>query len=429
MLPAAFTKRMATILGGEYPAFLDCYGRPPVRGLRVNTLRIAPADFEKMHPWRLAPSGVLPEGYVLLEEAAGIGRHPYHMAGVIYMQEPSAMAPVAALPVRSGMRILDVCASPGGKSTAMAARMGGDGLLVSNEIVPNRAKVLSQNIQRMGIRNAVVTNAKPEALCEALSAAFDIVLVDAPCSGEGMFRKDEAAVQAWSEAHVLACAARQRAILQSAQKAVKPGGVLLYATCTFSTEENEDVVADFLQEHTDFALLEQKRLYPHRMPGEGQFYAKLLRTGEAESFTETPRTQGSGAQRKLAADALLALFPTLCTDTLSVLPDGRVFLLPSDMPAGLYAQRMLLGGLEAGEIKKDRFEPAHALFQALGAFCTQRVALDSADVRTDAFLRGETLSVSGVSGFAAVCVDGFPLGFGKAVDGVLKNRLPKGLRR
>lgn len=420
---------MQSILGGEYPAFLDCYEKPPVRGLRVNTLRIAPAEFERLSPWKLSPSGVLPEGYVLAEEASGIGRHPYHMAGVIYMQEPSAMAPIAALSIKPGMRILDLCASPGGKSTALAARLAGEGLLVSNEIVPARAKVLAQNIQRMGIQNAVVTNAKPDVLCAALPDAFDVVLVDAHCSGEGMFRKDEEAVRDWSQAHVLACAARQKAILQSAACALKPGGVLLYSTCTFSREENEEVTEDFLRAHSDYCLTEQRRLYPHAVCGEGQFYAKLARMGDAALCLEAPRLQGGKAQTKQVADALHALFPDLCTDTLSLLPDGRAYLLPKDMPAGLYAQRMLLAGIEAGESKKSRFEPSHALFQALGQACVQKVELTLDDARLDAFLRGETLAVSGVSGYAAVCVDGFPLGFGKAVDGVLKNHLPKGLRR
>ncbi len=429
MLPTAFTQRMQSILGGEYPAFLDCYEKPPVRGLRVNTLRIAPADFERITPWSLSPSGILPEGYVLREEASGIGAHPYHMAGVIYMQEPSAMAPVAALSITPGMRILDLCASPGGKSTAMAARLAGEGLLVSNELVPARARVLAQNIQRMGIRNAVVTNAKPDALCAALPDAFDIVLVDAPCSGEGMFRKDEEAVRAWSQAHVLACAARQKAILQSAALSIRPGGVLLYSTCTFSREENEEVVEAFLRAHPDYALIEQRRLYPHKVCGEGQFYAKLLRAGNARLTAEAPRLQGSRAQRTLASDALHALFPHLAVDTLSVLADGRVFLLPEAMPAGIYAQRILLGGVEAGECKKDRFEPSHALFQAFGADCAQKLELGLTDARLDAFLRGETLAVAGPPGYAAVCADGFPLGFGKTVDGVLKNHLPKGLRR
>ncbi len=429
MLPEAFLQRMQKLLGGEYPAFLDCYAKPPVRGLRVNTLRASPADFLKIAPWKLAPSAILPEGFVLLEAAAGIGKHPYHMAGVIYMQEPSAMAPAAAVSIRPGMRVLDLCAAPGGKSTAMAARLEGEGLLVSNEVVPARAKALAQNIQRMGVVNAVVTNAKPEALCAALNGAFDIVLVDAPCSGEGMFRKDEEAVKAWSPAHVRACAARQSAILQSAAAAVKPGGTLLYATCTFSTEENEGVTADFLRAHPDFTLVEQKRLYPHRVPGEGQFYAKLSRQGEGRLCAKAPRLQGSAAQRAMAANALRALFPSLCTNTLSVLPDGRAFILPKDMPEGLFAQRMLLAGLEAGECKKGRFEPAHALFQALGGLSAQTLSLCLADACVAAFLRGETIPAPGLSGYAAVCVDGFPLGFGKAVDGVLKNRLPKGLRR
>ncbi len=431
-LPQAFLRRMKEYLGGEYPAFLESYEKPLLRALRVNTTKIGVKDFLSVSPWPLKPVPGIREGFIIEAEAPGIGRHPYHLAGLFYMQEPSAMVPAALLAPSEGERILDLCAAPGGKSTAIAGSIGEGGLLVANEIVPSRAKVLLQNLQRMGSGNAVVTCAEPEPLCRSLSGFFDAVIVDAPCSGEGMFRKDDTAIREWSAAHVETSAQRQKAILKSAALALRPGGRLVYSTCTFSREENEDVIEDFIGAHPDFELIEQKRIYPHLSDGEGQFCA-LLRSKSAAlpspSAREKQRRPKSGAKTlEQAASALCSLFPDIPCERLRLLSDGRVILLPSayfEMPEKL---RLLCAGVEAGEMLKGRFQPSHALFQYCGEKCKNRISLTHDDAALFAFLRGETIASGSLSGYTALCVEGYPLGFGKAVGGTLKNHFPKGLR-
>ena len=425
-LPADFCERMKRLLGGAYPDFLSSYALAPARGLRVNTHKLSCARFCEISPWEIEPLPYLEEGFLLKTEDAALGTHPYHLAGLFYVQEPSAMAPVAALGLREGMRVLDLCAAPGGKSTAIAARIGSAGLLVANEIVPNRARVLLQNVQRMGLTNTLVANMQPDTLCARLEGEFEAVLVDAPCSGEGMFRKDDTALCEWSAEHVRACAPRQRAILESAARALCPGGRLVYSTCTFSREENEETVEAFLRAQPSFALLEEKRLYPHNSLGEGQFYAVLQKAGEKALKRGDEAPAKTDKRLRAARDTLAALFPALDTRRMRLLPDGRVILPPGEIPEGLH---LLMAGLELGELRKERFEPAHALFQSLGAQCENRLSFAPGDAALAAYLRGETIPAQGASGSTAVCVDGYPLGFGKAVDGVLKNHFPKGLRR
>lgn len=427
-LPREFLGRMRSLLGGEYEAFLASYGQPPVRGLRVNTLKLSAEEFLRISPFSLSPSGVLDEGFIHEVGARGAGTHPYHAAGLYYMQEPSAMHAVRALEIVPGMKVLDLCAAPGGKSTAIAARLAGQGFLVSNEIEASRAKTLQYNLERMGVANAAVTNAHPEALCSALKETFDAVLADAPCSGEGMFRKDEAAVAEWSVAHVRACAARQKAILLSAAQAVRPGGALVYSTCTFSEEENEGVIEAFLKEHTEFEAVFTERFYPHIMRGEGHFVARLIKKGAVEAG------DGKALTLKPCSDPAYARF---IEETFSsppafmpyILPDSRVLLPGATFPEGLKEIRVLTAGVFAGELVKGRFEPSHALFLGCHGGAYRRVLdLSPSDARLKAFLRGEAVALEGLRGYCAVAVDGYPLGFGKASEGVLKNKLPKALR-
>lgn len=367
-----------------------------------------------------------------VEEEARPGISPLHDAGAYYLQEPSAMAPVMALDVTPGCRALDLCAAPGGKATQIGALLAGEGVLVANEIVPSRAKILSQNIERMGIANTIVTNARPEALALAWPGWFDRVLVDAPCSGEGMFRREPAARLAWTKESPAGCALRQRAILQSAGALVAEGGLLVYSTCTFNEIENEQVVQAFLRDHPDFSAEDFTlpgvgasaegclRLWPHRLLGEGHFIARLRK---------------QGVSRPIVGDR--ASF-----DLSTVLDDGNhftmpgtvqrlgehVWLLPSDAPP-LEGIRVLRFGLCVAEQRGRMARPDHALSHALppGAF-SQVYSADQACA--EAYLRGETLPASGLSkGFVLVSFDGFGLGFAKYVDGSLKNHLPKGLRR
>ena len=253
-LPHAFIKRMRTDFEtmAEYERFIACYSDAPIRAMRINTLKISKERFLDLCPWRTKQSELLNEGLILTENPEHIGTHPYHIAGLFYMQEPSAMSVVEAAEIAPGMRVLDLCAAPGGKSGGIAARLCGRGILVSNEIIPNRAKLLARNLERLGIVNAVVTSAHPDAVAEALPQYFDRVVVDAPCSGEGMFRKDPTAIAEWSPEHVSACAKRQQQILESACRCVAPGGKLIYSTCTFSREENEDVIEEFCRMHPEF---------------------------------------------------------------------------------------------------------------------------------------------------------------------------------
>lgn len=429
-LPQAFCERMKSLLGEDYTDFIQSYELPPVRALRINAHKLSAERFCELSAWKLERVPWLAEGFLLAEQAEELGSHPYHLAGLFYIQEPSAMAPAAALGDIEGKRVLDLCAAPGGKATAAGARIGDGGLLVANEIVPNRARTLLQNVQRMGLMNTVVTNMRPEALCALTEGFFDAVLVDAPCSGEGMFRKDDTAIEEWSPEHVRACALRQGAILDSAARALCPGGRMVYSTCTFSTEENEECVAAFLQKHDDFELLEERRFYPHECAGEGQFYAVLQKKDGAP--LQAPKEsvkRGKEAPLEAARTELGRLFPSLDIQGMRLLPDGRLILPPKLMPPEADKLHMLMAGLELGESKKGRFEPSHALFQSVGAQCVNKMTFPAESAELAAFLRGESFPAPGISGYTAICVDGFPLGFGKASDGVMKNHFPKGLRR
>lgn len=439
-LPEAFLRRMHRQLGDPgYADYLSAMERTRPRALRVNTLKTDVAAFLSLADAALTPDEIVPEGFFVPEDFP-VGTNPLHAAGLFYMQEPSAQFPAALLCAKPHETVLDLCAAPGGKTGQLAAGMQNTGLLIANEIVPQRAGVLSGTLERLGVQNAVVTNMRPDALCPLLSGSCDAVLVDAPCSGEGMFRKEPQAVCDWSEAHVRASAERQRRILESAAVCVKPGGRLVYSTCTFSPEENEETVAWFLAAHPAFSCAAQKRFYPHTSTGEGQFAALLLRD-DSPVPAAIEKTQSGGRRvpsRKgkpinPATDAALDRFfkETMTVRPGSIplfLPDGRVFLQPERVPDALSEMRVLSCGVLAGELRGERFRPAHALFLAYpgDTFLTE-LTLDGAALF--AFLAGETVPCDpSLTGYAAVCVHGHPLGFGKCDRGTLKNHLPKGLR-
>ncbi len=430
MLPQAFLDRIKLQLGEEYPAFMDALERPRAVALRFNPLKgAAPAL-----PFLGDPVPWEPMGFYYDPESRP-GLHPYHEAGVYYLQEASAMAPVHLLDPQPGEWICDLCAAPGGKSTQIAGRLGGEGFLLCNEWSPKRARILSQNIERLGIGNALVTNETAERLADRLSGCFDRVLVDAPCSGEGMFRKEEAAVTDWSQETVQMCARRQQEILRSAARLVRPGGRLVYSTCTFAPEENEQTVAAFLAEHPDFSpeVLHTPwfahgengsvRLWPHKLLGEGHFAAVLRRAG----------TQKREIPRSLNPAKLPAEWTAFADDLGIRLPPGQPVLFgqtlywtPEGMPdlKGLKVERP---GLELGSVKKGRFEPAHALAQWLSG-CQQQENLPAASPLTEQYLHGDVIP-SQQKGWCVVQIDGFSIGWGKGDGTVLKNHYPKGLRR
>ena len=429
MLPEAFLKRMENQLGAEYPEFLKSLERPRAVALRFNPLKgeIHQLPFVgEQVPWE-------PMGYYY-DPASRPGLHPYHEAGVYYLQEASAMSAVALLDPKPGEKICDLCAAPGGKSTQIAGRMLGQGLLLCNEYSPARAKILARNIERMGVANAIVTNEKTERLAAKLPGFFDRVLVDAPCSGEGMFRKEEAAVTDWSQQTVEMCAARQAEILDNAARLLKPGGRLVYSTCTFAPEENEQTVAAFLDRHPEFAPErvdapwftpgEQGtyRMWPHKLLGEGHFGAVLRKLDGEEG--DIPEEKGTAMPKPWQSFAKEMGLP---------LPEGiflgfgdRLYLAPQGCPE-LKGLRVLRPGLELGELKKDRLEPAHAL--ALWAKPLERTMnLSSEGPEIGQYLHGEVLPCT-EKGWCLVTVDGYSIGWGKGDGRQLKNHYPKGLRR
>lgn len=429
MLPAEFLERMKGQLGEEYPQYLESLERPRAVALRFNPLKgeIPKMDFVQASvPWE-------PMGYYYDPDSRP-GLHPYHEAGVYYLQEASAMSAVALLDPQPGEKICDLCAAPGGKTTQIAGRMLGEGFLLCNEINPKRAKILSRNIERMGVANALVTNEHPARLAEKFPGSFDRVLIDAPCSGEGMFRKEEAAVTDWSLETVEMCARRQAEILHSGAALLKPGGRLVYSTCTFAPEENEQTIENFLNSHPEFQLEEVSapwftpagtgmfRLWPHKLLGEGHF-AAVLRKTDGEEADITP----------IKGEKLPREWLTFAKELQIDLPEGTpiffgqsLYLAPMGMP-DLRGIKVMRPGLELGEVKKDRFEPAHALALWLKS-AANTVILPADSPQTEQYMRGETLPDKG-KGWTLVQVDGYSLGWGKSDGKVLKNHYPKGLRR
>ena len=427
MLPEVFLERMKFQLGSEYPAFLRSLERPRAVALRFNPLKgnmPALSFVGEPVPWE-------PMGFYYDPEARP-GLHPYHEAGVYYLQEASAMAPVQLLDPQPGERVCDLCAAPGGKTTQIAGRMAGEGFLLCNEINPKRAKILSRNIERMGVANALVTNEHPQRLAQHLPGYFDRVLIDAPCSGEGMFRKEEAAVTDWSPETVEMCARRQAEILHSGAALVRPGGRLVYSTCTFAPEEDELAVAAFLEAHPEFEpeCVEAPwfeagenasyRMWPHKLLGEGHFAAVLRKKGEDE-----PAGEGCPGQK------LPSQWLAFAKELDIRLPAGKaiafgqsLYWVPEAMPElrGLKVER---AGLELGVVKKDRFEPAHALALWLRS-CAGSLDLSLAEA--EIFMQGNVLPTD-KKGWCLLTVDGYSLGWGKGDGRQMKNHYPKGLRR
>ena len=442
MLPTAFLQRMQRMLGPEYPAFLRSYDRPRSVGLRFNPLK--GADLPRLS-FGLTPVPWAPHGY-FYDPATRPGLHPYHEAGVYYLQEPSAMAPAVLLDAQPGELVLDLCAASGGKSTQIAAALQGQGLLVCNEINPGRAKILARNIERMGITNALVLQETPQRIAAAFPHCFDRVLVDAPCSGEGMFRKEAAASADWSEATVAHCAARQQEILDAAAVLLKAGGRLVYSTCTFAPAENEGAIAAFLRRHPDFALeapgeaarffapgnpdwaegqdptlAKTCRLWPHDLPCEGHFAAVLRYCGDAENAWQPVRSVQAPAVWRAFADECLPDAP----EGVLISFGDTLYAAPPVLPQ-LEGLRVLRAGLELGQMRKGRFVPAHALALASrdAAACCR---LEPDDPRLAQYLEGQQIPAD-ARGWTLVFAGTYSIGWAKGSGGVLKNHFPKGLR-
>ncbi len=455
-IPEKFENRMREMLGTEYDAFSEAMEEPARHGLRVNTGRISVEEFLRISPFSLHPVPWIPNGfYVDWEENPS--KHPYFYAGLYYLQEPSAMTPAHFLPVEPGDRVLDLCAAPGGKSTELAVKLQGKGLLVSNDISSSRAKALLKNLEVFGIGNMIVTSEPPNGLISHFKGYFNKILVDAPCSGEGMFRKSASMVSAWERNGVEKFAKLQREILRDTVKLLAPGGLLLYSTCTFSPEEDEQSVEYLLslddtlslvelpmeegfdRGHAEWGLLNNsclsrtRRLWPHRIEGEGHFVALVKNTESMQTSLSVPEglvssyIYGNGRLSPEAEAFLSMLSVDIDRSRIEVLGD-RIFYMPEYMPdvGGL---RLLRTGLLLGVMKKNRFEPSQALAMhlKLNEF-PNHVSLPAQDGRVMKYLKGETIELNAPDGLVLFGVDGYPLGWGKVGKGVMKNKYLPGWR-
>ena len=463
-LPISFAQRMKALLGAEYDAFEEALlCEDAVKGLRVNRHKVATEVFEKYTPFDLKKLPYAKDGFIVSEEAQA-GKHPYHHAGVYYMQDPGAMATVSALPdelwSRKGLKVLDLCAAPGGKTTQIASGIVSlGGAVLANEYNTARSRILASNVERMGLDNVCVTNADTKYIAEWYPSFFDLVVVDAPCSGEGMFRKNELAISEWSPENVVTSAARQREILANGAKCLAPGGYLLYSTCTYSVEENEQIIADFLSAHPAFHLCPChdavaactadgvelpdrqgielslcRRFYPHRSPGEGQFVALLRREeeGETRKLVKDALLPISKQERGIA-DAFLAetCGPLgglcLCGGTVSAFPVREEMDFPIP-PFGVVSV-----GAALGTVQKGRMIPHHHFFMAYGTGFASRLILEPDEDAVVRYLAGEEIACEAtLHGFTALLLrlgeTAVTLGGGKASGGRLKNYYPKGLR-
>ncbi len=431
MIPAAFEAEIRRFLGNEAEDFLEALHAVPVRGLRLTPGKQAPLPSGTGAPVPWYP------GMYYLSADSEAGKTPLHEAGAYYLQEPSAAAPPAVLNPQPGERVLDLCAAPGGKATALAA-LAPEALIVANEIIPDRARILSANTERLGCANMIVLNENPEHLARQWPELFDAVLVDAPCSGEGMFRRHPETIAEWTPDAPQNCARRQKAILDSAARLVKPGGRLCYSTCTFNRTENEEQIAAFLAEHADFTPVDFSlpgvgtsengclRLWPHRIAGEGHFVALLRRDDDIRSIpAPSPNSVLPGPDRAARQTARELLQALVCEPvTADAEFAGGLWQLPPMTP-DLRSLRLLRPGLRLLHRQQKLLLPDHALSHA----CTARlrIELDAEQVRR--YMHGETLDLPAEDGWCQALTDGVALGWGKMTQGVLKNHYPKGLRK
>lgn len=460
-LPEAFLLKMQELLGEEFGQYLESFKEEWKPGLRVNTLKLSPGELAELVPWNLEPVPWADNGFyydgTLDGEVLRPSKHPAYYAGLYYLQEPSAMTPAAMLPVVPGDRVLDLCAAPGGKSTELASKLKGRGMLVSNDISYSRARALLKNLELAGAANICVTSEAPEKLAGVWPEFFDKILVDAPCSGEGMFRRDEDMVKDWNEKGPEYYVPIQRQILSQAAAMLRPGGYMLYSTCTFSVEEDEENVAYVLEEFPQmqlccldldkvpgacggFGLSGCMRLFPHRLKGEGHFLALMRKKGGDDGGKEILPPMDSGTARKRVRavekekelDAFLRQSGAEWDYGRIVIHQDNVYYLPEGLAWNL-PLRFLRTGLFLGELKKGRFEPSQALAMSMkaGQF-PNTVSFPGGDSRVLRYLKGETISLEGdegpVKGWCLAAMEGFPLGWAKGTGMSLKNKYYPGWR-
>ena len=449
ILPADFENRMKNLLGDEFESYKNSLEEEPVKSFRVNTDKISLEDFNKINIFNTEKIKYSPTGFYFDFEK--IGNHPYHHAGMIYVQEPGAMAPAECLTLEPDWVVLDMCSAPGGKSTQLRNKLGENGILVSNEIIPSRCKILTSNIERLGLKNTITTCMDSVRLARLYPKTFDFVMVDAPCSGEGMFRKEQVAIDEWSKENVEKCATRQMEILENAAKCLKNGGYIVYATCTFSLEENEMLINEFLNNHPEFELLRvneevekntsdgiffdgckcekikyTRRVYPHRNKGEGQFMALLHNTDPESQSKFSKNSKGSNVKiDKTVFEFLDNTLTTYDKDSVKMNNDTPIYFT-GDFDTS--KATVYMKGVTIGEIKKNYIQPHHQFFMAMGDSFKRKIELlaDSEEVKK--YLHGEEFDTTCENGWAVVMLNGCSLGGVKVVNGRAKNHYPKGLR-
>lgn len=474
-LPIEFLSRMKELLGEEYEDFMKSYEEPRQYGLRVNTLKLTTKEWDDLAPFPIEPIPWTTNGYFYPGDVRP-ARHPFYQAGLYYLQEPSAMTPAARLPIEPGEYVLDLCAAPGGKATELGARLKGQGLLVANDISTSRARALLRNLELFGISNGFVTNEIPARLTRAFPEFFDKILLDAPCSGEGMFRKEPEVASAWYPERPEELSKIQRDLIGQAIRMLRPGGLLLYSTCTFAPIENEGTISYVLEEFPEMELLDMEgctpgnasegpsrsssiqeekggfspgvpawgngderlkkcvRIWPHRMDGEGHFLCLLKKPGERlprkEAMVQTKLEKNASKLLREFFGKVKKEFPF----TRMEVRGEKVYLLP-DACYSVKGIKFLRNGCYLGDLKKNRFEPSQQLAMMLqGDDWDSVLRLDTQDERIDRYLRGETLNLTQeettqCQGWTLVCVDNYALGWGKAVGSILKNKYAQGWRK
>ena len=455
-LPDKFEKKMKDLLGDEFSDYIKCYEEPRFYGLRVNTKKISVEKFKEICPFEIHPIPWIENGFYYDGDHVQPAKHPYYFAGLYYLQEPSAMTPANRLPVEPGDKVLDVCAAPGGKATELGAKLQGEGVLIANDISNSRAKGLLKNIEVFGIGNVLVLSEEPGKIEDYFKGYFDKILIDAPCSGEGMFRKDKKMVKAWEEHGPEFFAKIQRSIVTQAAEMLKEGGMLLYSTCTFDPEENEGTIEYLLNEYPQFKIVEMKqyegfakgrpgvteskseefektvRIFPHKMKGEGHYLA-LLQKGEKK---EEERPLPKNKRQKKVSEELEQFFKDVSWDmdwSRLDIHGERVYYMPEDLP-DVRGIRFLRTGLYLGDLKKNRFEPSQAFGMCLKKEeYKHTISLSVEDERVIKYLKGETLEVDDLvsskeKGWQLICVEDYPLGWGKLSNGTLKNKYLPGWR-
>jgi len=446
-LPIEFENRMKSLLGDEFISYKNAMNDSPVRAFRVNTDKISIEDFEKINLFSSRKINYVSGGFYF--DYDKIGNHPYHHAGMIYVQEPGAMAPAECLDINPEWAVLDMCAAPGGKSSQLRNKLSRNSVLISNEIIPSRCKILTGNIERLGFQNTVTTCMDTSKLAKTFPSTFDLIMVDAPCSGEGMFRKDDTAIEEWSTENVLKCAERQAEILDNAVKLLKSNGYIIYATCTFSIEENEMTVDSFLKRHSDFELVPVtervqsttsdgihfdgcqtnninlcRRFYPHKAQGEGQFMAVLHRKGEPDFAPFSQQIKPEKVDKSVF-DFLDNTLIGYDKENVKMYNANPIYF---SADFAVNKGTAFSCGVTIGEIKKNYILPHHQFFMALGNMFKRKIELtaDSQDIKK--YLHGEEITADCENGWAVVMVDGCTVGGAKVSNGKAKNHYPKGLR-